>query len=100
MAACDKCGARKLKKRRKGHFAGFYWCKMHGPVGPRPVIEAAVLGIPVSLRNEILRRQLAEDARTRDAQVAIQTEMIAAYRAANPTITITPPDYDFEEEAL
>lgn len=79
MAACDRCGTRKLKKLKKGTFAGFFWCRMHGPVGPRPMIEAAILGIPLSLRNEMLRRQIAEGDGDREKIKAIEVEVVTAY---------------------
>lgn len=85
MAACDRCGARKLKKRKTGTFAGFFWCPMHGPVAPRPVLEAVLWGVPLEVRNAILRRQIAEGDCDREKIEAIRVEMILAYRAERKT---------------
>lgn len=78
MAACERCGARKLKKRQRGQFAGFYCCPKCGPVGPKPKIEAAIMGVPVEVRNAIHAKQL--EIPTEEGRRAVQVEMVNAYK--------------------
>lgn len=76
------CGRRQLRKHKR---LKLFWCPRCsprlGPCGPRPAVEALRLGIPVELRNEILRRQLDECDRDVAKMDALQIEMITAYRA-------------------
>lgn len=87
------CGARKLKRRNSGRLRGLYVCRLCGPVGPRPLVEAITWGVPLWVRNLIHARLVEERTGSGPRYQAIVAGMVAVARAVLP---VEQPEEDEE----